>query len=56
MTAEYDFWDALSLLLLPDDPAHNAAMIRDFAKVSGISEEIVREKLNRTMVPDGTRQ
>ena len=37
MTAVDDFWDALSFLLRPDDPAHNAAMIRDFAKVSGIS-------------------
>ena len=56
MTAEYDFWDALSLLLLPDDPAHNAAMIRDFARMSKIPEEIVREKLNQTMTLDGAKQ
>ena len=47
MTAEDHFWDALSFLLRPDDVAHNAAMIQDFAKTSGISEETIRAKLNQ---------
>jgi hypothetical protein len=37
-------------------PAHNAAMIRDLAKASGISEETIWDKLNQTMQPDGVRQ
>ena len=56
MTAEARFWDTLSFLLRPGDPAHNAAMIRDFAKASGISEQIVQEKLAQTLLPDGARQ
>lgn len=55
-TAVDDFFDTLSFLLRPDDPAHNAAMIRDFAKASGISEETIREKLNQALMPDGARQ
>ena len=55
-TAVDQFFDALSFLLRPDDPAHNAAMIRDFARMSKIPEEIVREKLNQTMTPDGAKQ
>ena len=49
MTALDDFWNTLSFFLRPDDPAHNAAVIRDFAKVSGISEETIREKLAHAM-------
>ena len=56
MTAEGKFWNALSFLLRPADAAHNAAMIRDFAKASGISEETIREKLNQTLVPEGAKQ
>ena len=56
MTAEDQFWDTLSFLLRPDDPGHNAAMIRDFSRMSKIPEEIVREKLNQTMTPDGAKQ
>ena len=54
MTAEDRFWDALSFLLRPADAAHNAAMIQDFAKVSGISEETIRQKLNQTS--EGAKQ
>ena len=50
------FWDTLSFLLRPDDHGHNAAMIRDFAKASGISEETIRQKLNQTMVTEGAKQ
>ena len=53
---EDQFWDALSFLLRPNDPAHNVAMIRDFAKASGISEETIRDKLNQTMLSDRARQ
>ena len=56
MTAEAQFWDALAFLLRPDDAAHNAAMIRDFAKASGITEQTSREKLAQTLSPDGARQ
>ena len=31
-------------------------MIRDFAKMSKIPEEVVREKLQQAMQPDGARQ
>ena len=55
-TAVDQFFDTLSFLLRPDDPAHNAAMIRDFSRMSKIPEEIVREKLNQTMTPDGAKQ
>ena len=55
-TAVDQFFDTLSFLLRPDDPAHNAAMIRDFARMSEIPEEIVREKLNKDLAPDGAKQ
>ena len=54
MTAEGKFWDALSFLLRPGDATHNTAMIRDFAKASGIAEQTIREKLNQIL--DGARQ
>ena len=56
MTAVDDFFHTLSFLLRPDDPAHNAAMIRDFARMSKIPEEIVREKLHQALSPDGATQ
>jgi hypothetical protein len=55
-TAVDEFFDALSFLLRPDDPTHNANLIKDFAAMSGISEEIIREKLKQAMTPDGARQ
>ncbi len=55
-TAVDDFFDTLSFLLRPDDHVHNANLIRDFSQMSGISEEIIREKLNQTMTPDGATQ
>jgi hypothetical protein len=56
MTAVDDFFHTLSFLLRPDDPAHNTAMIRDFSRMSKIPEEIIREKLQQAMQPEGTRQ
>jgi hypothetical protein len=50
------FFDKLSFLLRPDDPAHNNAMIRDFATISKIPEATIREKLAQTLLPDGARQ
>jgi hypothetical protein len=51
------FWQALSLLTRPDDPDHNDALIRDFARVSGLSEERVRLSLKQAMrLPNGARQ
>ena len=38
-TAVDDFFDTLSFLLRPGDLKHNNGLIRDFAAMSGISEE-----------------
>ena len=56
MTAVDDFFDTLSFLLRPGDEAHNNSLIRDFSAMSGISEEIIRDKLKQAMTPDGAKQ
>ena len=56
MTAVDDFFHTLSFLLRPGDPSHNNAMIADFAKASGISETEIRERLAKTLLPDGAKQ
>jgi hypothetical protein len=56
MKPQDQFWEALAFLLRPDDPAHNAAMMRDFAKISEISEETIRDRLAQTLLSGGGRQ
>jgi hypothetical protein len=56
MTPMDHFWETLAFLVRPDDPDHNAALIRDFAKASGISEDYVRLRLNLAMRLNGSPQ
>jgi hypothetical protein len=56
MNALDEFWETLSFLLRPGDPEHNNGLVRDFAKMSGISETIIREKLAETLRPNGATQ
>jgi hypothetical protein len=51
-----EFFDTLSFLLRPGDETHNNSLVRDFSAMSGISEEIIREKLHQAMQPDGAKQ